>query len=627
MSAPSDFRFFSSGPLSPLGTARQRLGAATSAASAGTAAAGDAVAESYLAELGDADLGPESLFLCWQIAALAGALRPDERRALMAIFVRALIGVAGGSTRTEVSATETALLARATDVVGRPGDRRPFILDGRFLYQQRLLACEERLAVALRGRRDGAPLASDAELEPALQAIASGGPAAPTAEQLDAVRAALRGRLTVVSGGPGTGKTTIVLAILRALLRLGVAPEAVALAAPTGKAANRLEEAIQLGLRRLAPLAAPDTELERACPPAQTLHRLLGWSPRRGAFVHHQNNRLAQKVIIVDESSMIDLSLMERLVRAVADDARLVLLGDADQLPSIEAGAVFRDLSPLAHRLTRSHRVDTAARGGQQLGALARALRDGGELAIEPAPVGELTFEGTALVSPVEREALLERWCARQLAFDERTTAAVRRVYRTGEDGHFAAGDREQLERLHAHLHRTRVLCVTHGRPTGTLAVNEWLHRRRSENDGQGRAGGPFAAGEPVMVLRNDYQRGLYNGDQGVVISYAEDDDRAPRLAAAFPTRAGWQAWALDGIGDALELSYAMTVHKSQGSELDAAILLLPDAPIPILTRELLYTAVTRARHGVAICGRADVLAAGASAPLIRSSGLAERLG
>jgi len=612
---------FDLAPLSPLGTARQRLAAATAADPTGAV-----VADNYLAELGDADLGPESLFLCWQIATLASTLRPDERRALMAIFVRALIGVAGGSTRTEVSDAETALLARATDVVGRPGDRRPFILDGRFLYQQRLLACEERLAAALRARRDGAPLARDAEIEPALQAIATGAPAAPTAEQVDAVRAALRGRLTVVSGGPGTGKTTIVLAILRALLRLGVQPEALALAAPTGKAANRLQEAIQLGLQRLAPLAAPDTELERACPSAQTLHRLLGWSPRQGAFAHHQNNRLAHKVIIVDESSMIDLALMERLVRAVADDARLVLLGDADQLPSIEAGAVFRDLSPLAHRLTRSHRVDAAVRGGQQLSALARALRDGGDLAIEPAPVAELTFDGAALVAPVEREALLERWYTRQLAFDDRTAGAARHTYRTGEDGHFSAADSAQLERLHAHLHRTRVLCVTHGRPTGTLAVNGWLHRRHG-GQGQGRDGGAFAAGEPVMVLRNDYQRGLYNGDQGVVIFYAEDDDRAPRLAAAFPTRTGWQAWALDGIGEALELSYAMTVHKSQGSELDAAILLLPDAPIPILTRELLYTAVTRARNGVAICGQMAVLAAGATAPLVRSSGLAERLG
>ncbi len=613
-------RSFESGPLSPLGTARQRLTAAIGAPVGDASVGGADLPETFLAELGDADLGPESLFLCWQIAALAGSLRPDERRALTAIFVRALIGVAAGSTRTEVGPAESALLARATDVVGRPGDRRPFILDGRFLYQQRLLACEERLAAALRARRDGAPLAGDAAIEPALQAVAAGAAPAPTAEQLDAVRAALSGRLTVISGGPGTGKTTIVLAILRALLRLGVSPAATALAAPTGKAAKRLEEAIRLGLQRLDPLAPPDDELTRPYPPAETLHRLLGWSPRRGTFVHHQNNRLAQKVIIIDESSMIDLSLMERLVRAVADDARLVLLGDADQLPSIEAGAVFRDLTPLAHRLTRSHRVDAAARGGRQLGALARALRDGEPAAVEPAPVAELTFEGAALVAPTEREALLERWYARQLAFDDRLAAAARHVYRTGEDGNFAAADREQLERLHAHVHRVRVLCVTHGRPTGTVAVNDWLHRRH------GNGAGPFAPGEPVMVLRNDYQRGLYNGDQGIVILFAEDDDRAPRLAAAFETRTGWQAWAVDGVGDALELSYAMTVHKSQGSELDAAILLLPDAPIPILTRELLYTAVTRARQGVAICGRAEVLAAGAAAPLVRSSGLAARM-
>ncbi len=610
------------GPLSPLGTARQRAMRALGAASLGADTAAEAGADAYLADLGDADLGPESLFLCWQIAAMAGTLRPDERRALMAIFVRALIGVAGGSTRTEVSAADSALLARATDVVGRPGDRRPFILDGRFLYQQRLLFCEERLAAALRARRDGAALAGDAAIEAALSALADGTSAAPTAEQRGAIRAALRGRLTVVSGGPGTGKTTIVLAILRAFLRLGVPLEALALAAPTGKAANRLEEAIVAGLQRLAPLASPDAELTgTGRPTAQTLHRLLGWSPRQGTFMHHQNNRLAQKVIIVDESSMIDLSLMERLVRAVADDARLVLLGDADQLPSIEAGAVFRDLTPLAHRLTRSHRVDTAARGGQQLGSLARALRDGSDLAIEAVSVAELTFDGAALVAPSEREALLERWYLRQLAFDDRLAAAARHIYRTGEDGHFAAADCEMLEALNAHLQRKRVLCVTHGRPTGTLAVNAWLHRRN------GNDAGPFGPGEPVMVLRNDYQRGLYNGDQGIVILYAEDEDRGPRLAAAFKLRTGWQAWALDGIGDALDLSYAMTVHKSQGSELDAAILLLPDAPIPILTRELLYTAVTRARHGVALCGRSEVLAAGAAAPLVRSSGLAERMG
>ncbi len=197
----------------------------------------------------------------------------------------------------------------------------------------------------------------------------------------------------------------------------------------------------------------------------------------------------------------------------------------------------------------------------------------------------------------------------------------ARRIYRPDEDGQFAGEDAVRLDRLHAHLQRARVLCVTRGRPTGTVAVNAWLHRRHAGDRG------PFAPGEPVMVLRNDYQRGLYNGDQGVVILLEEDDGRPARIAAAFPTRIGWQAWPVGAIAEGLELSYAMTVHKSQGSELDAAILLLPDAPIPILTRELLYTAVTRARRAVVICGRPEVLAAGAAAPLVRSSGLGERIG
>ncbi len=151
--------------------------------------------------------------------------------------------------------------------------------------------------------------------------------------------------------------------------------------------------------------------------------------------------------------------------------------------------------------------------------------------------------------------------------------------------------DALRLDRLQAHLHRARVLCVTRGRPTGTVAVNAWLHRRH------GGDRGPFAPGEPVMVLRNDYQRGLYNGDQGVVILL--DERRRPPAA----DRGGVpDAHRLAGLAHrrhrrGLELSYAMTVHKSQGSELDAAILLLPDTPIPILTRELLYTAVTRARR------------------------------
>jgi exodeoxyribonuclease V alpha subunit len=244
---------------------------------------------------------------------------------------------------------------------------------------------------------------------------------------------------------------------------------------------------------------------------------------------------------------------------------------------------------------------------------------------LAPGAAAALQFQGVEAVLPSEREALLERWYQQALAPEAGAAGAERRTYRVGDDGRFSAADEAELARLHGRLHRARLLCVTRGRPTGTWAINQWLHRRH------GGGAAPFAPGEPVMALRNDYQRGLYNGDQGVVIRLEESDARPARLAAAFPLRLagglGWQAFPLEGIGEGLELSFAMTVHKSQGSELDLAVLLLPDAPIPILTRELLYTAVTRVRQAIVVCGEPSVLAAGAAAALTRSSGLAAKLG
>jgi exodeoxyribonuclease V alpha subunit len=650
-------------PLSPLGTARQRL-----ASGGGSTAPGASQRAGYpvelLSALRDADLGEESLFLAWQLAAWAEGLSPAERHALTAVIVRALISVAEGSTRLPVDAATRALLARAPEVVGAPGDRRPFIVENGHLYQQRLLACEDRLAALLRARLAGGALIAAAAAERALGLTIDSARPRPTDEQAAAVRAALRGRLTVVSGGPGTGKTTIVLAIVRALGRLGLPVEALALAAPTGKAANRLAESIKQGLARMGALEAVDRRLAEALPEAQTIHRLLAYSPRSGTFHHHQNNRLAQKVVIVDESSMIDLSLMERLARAVADDARLILLGDADQLASVEAGAVFRDLTPLALRLTRSHRVDPEADAGRRLLQLAAAIRDGSggapparpssslpsgappalsptssppptppalsrsslssspmaALITERPSAAALRFEAVELLPPAGREALLDRWHAERVAWSPETESLVRAPFRLHE-GAFDADDQARLERLQQQVQSVRILCVTHGRPTGTLAVNQSLHRRH----GGGRQP-PFALGEPVMMLHNDYERGLFNGDQGVVIRLREDGlqspGRAARLAAAFPTRSGWAAWPLDSFGDALELSFAMTVHKAQGSEHDVVALLLPETPIPLLTRELLYTAITRARRAVVICGSPDVLAAAAAATTERSSGL-----
>jgi exodeoxyribonuclease V alpha subunit len=585
-------------PLSPLGTARQRLSPAL------------ATPPELAAELREAEVEPEradqALLLAWQVVQWAELAGP-ARSALLAHIARTLVAVAQGSTRVPVDGAARALLATVPEICGAPGQRRPFALAGEFLYPQRLLASEDRLVAALAARlRQPAPFAS-AEIDRALGGAE--GPRPPSDEQRAAVRAALGARLAVVTGGPGTGKTTVVVSLVRALLRLGVAPEAIALAAPTGKAANRLEEALAGG-------TAP-------APTAQTLHRLLGYLPHAGAFLRGEHHRLPHRAVIVDEGSMIDLAMMERLVSAVSDEALLVILGDADQLPSVQAGAVFRDLHPLAVRLTRSFRVDPARGQGARVLELARALRAGeASAALLDARAGgaDVTFSGVELVPAAAREALLERWYAERVsALPDFRELAFGSYHLDG--GAFAAADQRRLELLHRHFQSFRLLCLTHGRPTGVDACNGWLHRRHGGT-------GTVSAGQPVLMLRNDYDRGLFNGDQGVVVLVREAG-RASRPMAVFPAASApgqWSAFDLDSLRDTLEHAYAMTVHKAQGSEYDDVALLLPETPIPLLSRELLYTALTRSRRAVVVCGSPGVLVAGAARPLVRSSGVADKL-
>ncbi len=441
--------------------------------------------------------------------------------------------------------------------------------------------------------------------------------------------AALNRRLAVVSGGPGTGKTTIALALARGLVRLGVPASELALAAPTGKAANRLQESFQAGLAALPVPSAADRALQSACPPAQTLHRLLGYSPATGRFLHHHNYRLAARAVIVDEGSMIDLSLMDRLLRALRDDAVLVLLGDADQLPSVDAGAVFRDLGSLAVRLHRSFRTDQAQAAGRRISECAAAVRAGDAgrllalLASRPT-TAKLAFDGVELVPGTERDAVLERWYQDRIAALPEWRQLIEHEYVLEPQG-FSAEDDDRLTRLHAQVARQRVLCVTRERPTGTNPVNAFLHGLCAGSSDE------LLPGEPVLVLRNDYQRGLWNGDQGFILLVAEPGQAARpmavfRLSAAGPSASRWLAVPPEALGEGLSLAYALTVHKAQGSEHDRVLLLLPEQPLPLLTRELLYTALTRARHAVVICGNADVLSAGANNSLTRSSGLAEKL-
>ncbi len=420
--------------------------------------------------------------------------------------------------------------------------------------------------------------------------------------------------------------------------------DAIAVAAPTGKAAQRLQQSIAAGLAGTRGDIS-DAALRSGAPAPQTVHRLLGWSPTSGRFARHENDPLPHRVVIVDEASMIDLALMDRLLRALRPDARLVLLGDADQLPSIEAGAVFRDLCHALGgvRLTTNLRVASDADARRILGA-AEAINAGAVGDAWRAVVATRDSVSALSLTGVEHLAarwtdvaddLLDRWWKDRITVSgdfERLASQVFHVA-DGRVDPTEASDARALFEQHA---RARILCATRvrGIATSTETIDDaLLARLRGGIARRSRRwhAEQLAAGAPVLVERNDYERGLFNGDQGVVLRVAEGGG-AQELAAAFPRGDTFDVFPLDTLPDVAP-AFALTVHKAQGSEFDHVALVLPETDMPLLTRELLYTAVTRARRSVLLVGAplakdgtAELLARAVTRTLERHSGIAERL-
>jgi exodeoxyribonuclease V alpha subunit len=421
------------------------------------------------------------------------------------------------------------------------------------------------------------------------------------AEQRGAAQLALSRALTVLTGGPGTGKTTTVarlLALLAEQAELDGKPRLrIALAAPTGKAAARLLEAVQLEVDALAPA---DRERLPALA-ATTLHRLLGSRPDTSSrFRHNRENRLPHDVIVVDETSMVSLTMMARLLEAVRPDSRLLLVGDPDQLASVEAGAVLADLvdglaaaahSPVA-RLVTSHRF------GESIGALADAIRDGdADAAVGVLAAGGEHIEWVDVHQPAEvlRKVLVPH------ALRLREAAVL--------------GDADAaLKTLEQH----RLLCAHRRGPYGVAYWNRQVERWLSEQTDM-PLWADWYVGRPVLVTANDYGLGLYNGDTGVAVL------RDGGLRAAMATSAGPVQFATGRLAD-VETMHAMTIHKSQGSQAVEITVLLPPTDSRLLTRELLYTAVTRAREKVRLVGSADQLRAAVTRRAIRATGLSRRL-
>ncbi|MBE2294858.1 MAG: exodeoxyribonuclease V subunit alpha [Phycisphaerales bacterium] len=526
---------------------------------------------------------------------------------------------------------------RASPVVGRPGERRPLVLDRRGrLYLYRYWEYEWKLAENLLQRAQIVPpLLDEAQLHADLARLfprhlqLSG----PDWQKVAAAVATLK-QVCVISGGPGTGKTSTVLRILALLTgQTGGRPLRIALAAPTGKAAARLRESIRAAKPSLE-LAAE--RLAQIPEEASTLHRLLGAVPNSVYFRHDPDHPLPLDVLVVDEVSMVDLALLAKTVAALPAEARLILLGDKDQLASVEAGAVLGDLCAGAGRFSPEFRARLTVLSGESLprgresssplvdtivllrhsyrfsadsgiGALARAVNSG-KSALALSLLTEASHKDIAWRDLVDPAALAE-----QLAEPVATGFApyLRAVQANAEP----VAVFEQFNRF-------RILAALRSGPFGIEALNR-LCEAALQKRGLIDTRLNWYAGRPVMVTRNDYNLRLFNGDIGITLP---DPDAAERLKVFFLGNDGTLRSFAPARLPEHETVYAMTVHKSQGSEFEQVLVVTPNEPSPVLSRELVYTALTRAKREAVFYGMPEVFAAAIGRRLRRSSGLRDRL-
>ena len=509
------------------------------------------------------------------IERLHGAPAPALREAAMLVSRRRAEG------HICIEASDLPEPLPETRTVGRGAEFTPLVLDRGRLYLRRYWQYEQQLAQALLARAGTAKNRRQKM---------------PANLQERAALNALARNFSVITGGPGTGKTHTVGRIL-ALLRAqpGGAECKIALAAPTGKAAARLTEEL-----REAGAGAEAT----------TIHRLLGSLPDSPYFRHDAAHPLTADVVIIDEASMVDLALMAKLVDAVPPNARLILLGDRDQLASVEAGNVLADICAAAEpvdsplhgavvQLTESHRFEKESGIFHLSHAVNLGDADAAKAALES---GKPDAQWHALPAP---NALGQ-------ALESRIVTGYRPYLATLHDPENA------LRRLQ----QFRLLCALRLGPYGVENLNS-LAEEALAAAGLLVPRPGWYAGRPVMIMRNDYNLRLFNGDTGLILSDPEADGD---LRAFFLSAEGKLRRFLPSRLPLHETAFALTVHKSQGSEFQRLLVLLPAKDSPVLTRELLYTAITRARSAVELWGHPETFRAALARRTVRASGLREAL-
>ncbi|MBC7962406.1 MAG: exodeoxyribonuclease V subunit alpha [Steroidobacteraceae bacterium] len=523
-----------------------------------------------------------------------------------------------------------------TRAVGAPGQYKPLVLDGDGrLYLYRYWKYERDLARVIL-EKAGSPGSDldEALLGEGLRRLFPFSAGEGSDWQKIAALAAVQKRFCVISGGPGTGKTSTVVKIIALLLEQAKEKSLrIALAAPTGKAAARLKESIRLMKEKLDCSAAIKSLIPEE---VTTIHRLLGVRAGSVRFRHSQDNLLPYDVVIVDEASMVALPLMAKLAVALKGDARLILLGDRDQLASVEAGAALGDICGSGRKETFSggfvEFVKSVA--GEQIPAdpsagadfplcdslvvLKRNYRFGVDSGIGAVARAVNAGQGPSAIALLKEEGHPDSsW--QDVPSADRLKQALAEKIVSGYGPYLAAGSpAEALERFDSF----RILCALRQGPYGVAGLNALVEEILAEKGLIGRHN-RWYVGRPVMVTVNDYQLKLFNGDIGIVLPDPENGGN-PRVW--FPALEGGLRSVSPVRLPTHETVYAMTVHKSQGSEFDRLLLLLPDRDSEALSRELIYTGITRAKKEVEIWGDQAVFIEAVSRKIDRKSGLGEAL-
>jgi exodeoxyribonuclease V alpha subunit len=612
---------------------------------------------------------PPVALLAWPTVAVDG---PQGLRALWAHLPATL-----ADWQAALQSSTSRACSRLSDA---PDQGQPLVLGGTahapLLYLRRYAGYEQRVGRGLL-QRASEPLPVpeavarswlDRFFVPSADALSE--TSSHTDWQKVACAVALHARLSVITGGPGTGKTYTAARLLALLLALheGDSPLRVALAAPTGKAAARLKQSIDNALTSLQEQVPEGSGLDlntliARMGPARTLHSLLGARPDTRQFRHHAANPLDVDVLIVDEASMVHLEMMDALLQALPATARLVLLGDKDQLASVEAGAVLGDLcrdaaagrysadtaqfvqivagqtlaadfvvpgpAPLLAQQTVMLRQSRRFKGA--IGQLALAVNRGDAAAaratlltsVGASPRSRIPAEGT---SPNEASALLalqpsspQAVCDLALgASGKPSYADYLRLMQPGPAGQDSEAHSAWVRSVLKAFERFRILCAVHQGEWGTQGLNAAVQKALADH-GLLKPQGDWFAGRPIMVTRNDAQLGVFNGDVGVVLPNTEGT---------------LKVWFLDGETlrsvsvmrlAQVETAFVMTVHKSQGSEFEHTALVLPPGGAEVLSRELAYTGITRARQQFTLIeAEAGLLEAAIGRPSVRASGLAQ---